>query len=345
MPDESPEVRGAVTVENVAGHSKTGAYCLALRYGGLAPGRAARVATPTFIPSRQVSDYFIKRGYSLYASPTLYAGQTLRAALAADSGNAQGVCANLYVNVYGPDDELVLVRGPQAEIKPGAEQTLTWQVPGTEGRPIASVGIELSRAASANGHAVGSSGTVYLDYLTWEGAPDTVLARPEGEGVMWRRAWVDGMDQYEGRWWEAFRMVQNSGRGLLIQGGRDWTDYRVAASITLHMAEAAGLAARVQGMRRYYALLLRRDAVAGGKAQLVKALDGDKVLGEIDFPWEFGDTYEFSLAVAGSRITAALDGKPLFEIADDDNPLTGGGIAFVVEEGRVMSDAVTVAPV
>ena len=66
MPEDSPEVRGAVTVENVAGHSAAGSRSLALRYAGLAPGRPARVATPTFIPSRQVADYFLKRGYALY---------------------------------------------------------------------------------------------------------------------------------------------------------------------------------------------------------------------------------------------------------------------------------------
>jgi hypothetical protein len=345
MPEDSPEVRGAVTVENVAGHSQTGTRSLALRYAGLAPGRPARVATPTFIPSRQVSDYFAKRGYSLYASPTLYAGQTLRAGLAADAGNGAPVCANLYVNIYGPDDELLPLRGPQVELPPNGEQVLTWQVPDTGGRPIAAVGVELSRAASANGQAnQPSSGVAYLDYLMWDGTPDTVFVRPAGEGVMWRRAWVDGVDQYEGRWWEAFRMVQNSGRGLLIQGAGDWTDYQVSSSITLHMAEAAGLAARVQGMRRYYALLLRRDAGQGGKAQLIKALDGDKVLAETEFAWDFGETHEFALAVEGNRIRAAIDGNTIFTVSDQDSPLTGGGVAFVVEEGRVMSDAVKVGP-
>jgi ADP-ribosylglycohydrolase len=345
MPEDSPEVRGAVTIENVPGHSKTGTRSLALRYAALAPGRPARVATPTFIPSRQVSDYFVKRGYSLYASPTLYAGQTLRAGLAADAGNGAAVCANLYVSVYGPDDELLPLRGPQVELPPGGEQVLTWQIPDTGGRPIAVAGVELSRAAGANGQMnQPSSGVAYLDYLTWDGAPNTVFVRPEGDGVMWRRAWVDGVDQYEGRWWEAFRMVQNSGRGLLIQGAGDWTDYEVSSSLTLHMAEAAGLAARVQGMRRYYALLLRRDAGQGPKVQLIKALDGDKVLAETDFAWEFGETHEFALALEGNRIRAAIDGKTLFTVSDQDSPLTGGGIAFVVEEGRVMSDAVKVGP-
>jgi ADP-ribosylglycohydrolase len=345
MPEESVEVRGAVTVENVAGHSAAGSRSLALRYAGLAPGRAARVATPAFIPSRQVADYFIKRGYSLYASPTLYAGQTLRAALEADGGNAGPICANLYVSIYGPEDELLLLRGPQVELPPAGAEVVTWQVPSTGGRPIAAVGVELNRSAGSNGTGQAGSGTVYLDYLTWEGAPDTVLAKPEGDGVMWQRAWVNGVDQYEGRWWEAYRVIQNSGRGLLMHGGRDWTDYKVTSAITLHMAEAAGLAARVQGMRRYYALLLRRgEGERAPKAQLVKALDGDRVLAEVDFPWEFGATHEFSLTVEGTEIVGAIDGQVLFRVADDDRPLTGGGIAYVVEEGRVMSDAVAITP-
>ncbi len=351
MPEDSPAVRGAVTVENVAGHSRSGSRSLALRYAGLSPGRCARVQTPTFIPSKQVADYFLKRGYALLASPTLHAGQTVRAALAADAQNATAVCANLYVAVYGANDELYLLAGPQVELPPGEEQALSWRIPGTNGSPIAAVGIELHETES-DGIARGARGTVYLDYLTWDGAPDTVLTAAPGESVMWRRAWVNGVDQFEERWWgDVYRLVQNSGRGLLMQGSRDWTDYRVNAAINLHMVEAAGLAARVGGMRRYYALLLRRSSeqqpakAQAGTACLIKALDGDTVLAETDFPWEFGETHDFALSVAGNQITAAIDGQTLFTVTDDHNPLTGGGVAYVVEEGRVMSQGVEVKPI
>jgi hypothetical protein len=91
---------------------------------------------------------------------------------------------------------------------------------------------------------------------------------------MWRWAWVDGMDQYNARWPEAFRLVQNQGRGLLMQGTREWTDYQVSAAITPHLVKTAGIAARVQGMRRFYALLL----CEGNKVRLIKALDGDTLL-------------------------------------------------------------------
>jgi len=78
---------------------------------------------------------------------------------------------------------------------------------------------------------------------------------------VWRRAWVDGMDQWEPWWKESYRLIQNVLRGLIIQGAHGWRDYEVGATIRPTLAVAAGIGARVQGMRRYYALLL----VEGGK--------------------------------------------------------------------------------
>jgi len=185
-----------------------------------------------------------------------------------------------------------------------------------------------------------ADGSVYLDYLTWDGAPDVALTRPATGGTMWRRAWVNGVDQY-GPWWpEPYRLVQNYGTGLLIQGTREWTDYRVSADVTPHTVKAAGIAARVQGMRRYYALLLCND----GKARLVKALDGNTELAEADFVWEFGETHDLSLEVVGTRLRVWIDGHQLFEVVDTDRPLTGGGVALICEEGRTATETVTVRP-
>lgn len=125
-----------------------------------------------------------------------------------------------------------------------------------------------------------------------------------------------------------------------MQGTREWTDYRVRADVTLHMAKAAGIGARVQGMRRYYALLLCND----GKARLVKALDGDTVLAETDFTWKFGTTHDLSLEVVGTHLRAWVDGQQLFEVDDADRPLTGGGVALICTEGRTATQAVAVRP-
>jgi hypothetical protein len=319
-----------VRVENVAGHSRQGTRSLAVHYRHVAPGQAARVATDTFIPLEAIE----MPGYSLLASPTLYPGQTVRAGVGADEGNETSVACRLYLRAYGADDELLRTYGPEIVLKPGAAHELEWRVGDTEGAPIAEIGVEITSERRVDG-------TVYLDCLTWAGAPDVVLTRPAGGGTMWRRAWVDGVDQYSPWWSEPYRLVQNCGTGLLMQGTREWTDYRVRADVTPHMAKAAGVGARVQGMRRYYALLLCND----GKARLVKALDGDTVLAETDFTWKFGTTHDLSLEVVGTHLRAWVDGQQLFEVDDADRPLTGGGMALICTEGRTATQAVTVRPV
>jgi hypothetical protein len=151
---------------------------------------------------------------------------------------------------------------------------------------------------------------------------------------------VNGADNF-GTGKEAFSIVQNEGRGLLMQGTREWKDYRVSADLTLYLAAAAGIAARVQGMKRYYGLVLQSD----GKARILKSLDGDTVLAEMDFPWEPGSTHRFALEVRGTRIEGSVDGKKLAAVTDDRRPLDGGAVALLCEEGWITGEAVRVEPV
>lgn len=327
--EDNVESKGTLTLENVSGHSRSGERSLALHYHQLAPGRVARAATATFIPPEAID----MPGYSLMASPTLFPGQTVRAGLAADADNAQPVTSNLYIRYYGPDDQLVTERGPEVRLPPGAHHEPTWQISSTRGGPIAQIGVEL------NGER-GATGTVYVDFLTWDGAADLALTRPEWGGQMWHRAWVSGVDHFGMHWPEAFRLSQDRGVGLLMQGTRRWNDYRVSADVTPHLGEAVGIAARVQGMRRYYALLLCND----GEVCLVKALDGETVLAKDDFSWEPERAYTLSLEVVGARLQAWIDDQLVFDVRDVDSPLAGGGVAFVVEEGCLSSTAMTVQP-
>ncbi|HEV2072629.1 MAG TPA: ADP-ribosylglycohydrolase family protein [Thermomicrobiales bacterium] len=317
-----------VTVENVAGHSESGERSLAIRYGD-ASGAPARVSTPTFIPPEAFTMH-----YTLLASPTLHPGQTVRARVTTDGDNPGPLRAHLFIRHYDGSDNLVPLSGPEATIPAGESHEYTWRVPETDGQPIAQLGLEADSGSA-------SGGTLYLDYMTWDGAPDMQLGRPGGRGEMWRRAWVNGVDQFEARWPEPYRVVQNHGTGLLMQGSQDWTDYRVSAPVTVHLAKSSGVAARVGGLRRYYALLLCDD----GKARLVKACDGITTLAEADFPWEVRHPYELSLVVTGDRIEAAIDDEVLFDMRDQDRPLLRGGIGLICEKGCLSSDAVTVRPV
>lgn len=328
MPESS-----TLRLENVIGHSQSGTHSLALRYQ-LEPEAAAQAGTATFVPPDAIN----MPGYTLLASPTLYPGQTVRARIEADPSNQGPVTGQLFIKTYGPEDRLIINYGPEAQFTPGTAHELTWKIAETGGAPIAQVGLEI-KASTA------TQGALYLDFLTWDGAPDVAFVRPADGSRMWRRAWVEGVDSYD-RWWpEAFRVVQNEGRGLLSTGTREWSDYRVSATLIPHMAAACGIAARVQGMQRYYGLLLVRSSDGSTTLQLVKALDGQQILGMIPFAWEFGNSYALSLQVQGSHISAWAGEQRVFDLQDEEQPLRGGGVALVCEEGRVATDAVIVRPI
>ena len=318
-----------VVVENVVGRSARGERSLALRVRGANGGGPARIATPTFIPTEAIA----MRGYALLASPTLYPGQTVRAGLAADGANRRPLTGRLFVRVYGDDDALTLIPGPAAVIAPGATQELVWRLDPMDGQPIAQVGIEVESVD-------GEDGTVYLDFLEWNGAPDVTLHRPAGNGTMWRRAWMDGVDDFRARWPEPYRIVQNHGTGLISQGTVDWTDYRAEADVKVYLATSGGLAVRASGMRRYYALTLGDD----GHARLVKTRDGETILAEAAFPWEFDQWYALAVETASARIRGWIDGALLFDVTDDHDPLVGGGVGLVCTAGCLGSGAIRVRP-
>jgi ADP-ribosylglycohydrolase len=337
--EDSIESRDTATLENTEGNSKSGSRSLAINYKHLAVGRVAHVSTPTFIPSKEIATYFAKRGYRLLASPTIYSGQTMKARFVADGNNKQPVQVRIYLKHYDNNDGLSMIANDPVTLAAGQDHDFEWVVPNTKGYPIAFVGLEI---VGNNG----ASGTLYLDYLTWDGAPNTELGRPyerdlsrlgRGEGpIMWKSAWVDGIDSRERLteldfYPETYRLIQNEGRGLLMQGTREWKDYQVTAQMTPHMCKAGGIGARVQGMKRYYALLCDTE-----KTRLVQTLEGkDTVLAEADQGWTFGRSYELTLKVVGNKLTGLVDGKVVVEAADPDNAFTGGAIALISEVGRI----------
>ena len=351
MNDNSIEARDVVDISNVQAPelSNRGDRLLALDYAALAPGRVGRVGTAAFVPSAAVSAHFEGPGYNLLASPQLYPGQTIRARVLADSANSCAVDVGIYVQHYNREDDLETLVGAAEPLSAGEAAELEWQVPDLEGYPIANVGIEIRGEG-------GASGRVYLDWLTWDGAPNIRLKRPHKHdftrwdrklsGMMWKKAWVNGLDAAKGkmvfidRYPETYRLIQNEGRGLMMQGCRDWTDYQVSAKMTPHMCKAGGLGARVQGLKRHYAILCDEDST-----RLVSTLEGvDTVLAQASGGWTLGKEHELSLRVEGYSLTGYLDGKLVVKAEDPEARFAGGGIALVCEEGRIGCEDVEVRP-
>ena len=335
--EDSPECRGTASIENVPGHSQTGRRSLAIRYRGLADGRAARIIRETYPAIAADTTH----GYRLVASPTLYPGQDLSARLEADEENRQAVEACLLIKAFGEDDQLLVLRGPKIALQPGTAHTMEWVVDAPVGCPTGWVGVELmSLHAATRPSDTRAEGTAYLDWLTWSGPPKVKFDRPSHKGTRWLDAWVQAVTTVRAGREHTYDIVQNEGTGLLIQGTREWQDYVFDATLTPHLARSFGIAARVQGLRRYYALRL----ALGGKAQLVRELDGTHVLAEAEYDWELYTSYRLELQAKGSTLFGRVNGQTLFQV-EDESPLTGGAIALLVEEGRVGCDQVEVRPV
>jgi len=295
----------------------------------LPAGGAARAATPVFIQPEELA----MPGYPLIASPRLYAGQAVYARVIAEATNAGPIAARLSARVYGPGDTLEILSGPARSLAPGAEAELDWRVPDTAGAPLADIGVEVQAT-------VAGAASLRLDRLGWRGAPALTLTRPPFAGSAWRRAWVNAVDQWDDGRPEAFWLTQNAGRGLLIQGAEEWRDYEVQAVITPSLCAAAGIAARVGGLRRFYALLLR----AGGRIALLRALDAETLLAEAPYSWQHYQNYDLRLLVEGPWLRAFVDGAPVFEARDAGAPVASGAVALVVEEGHMHCAAVRVGP-
>jgi hypothetical protein len=309
-----------------------GRPALGLRFKGLARGRSAAALTPVFSPPN-VADM---RTYDLQASPRVHPGQTVRARLVADRGNTCAVAAALRIKVYGLNDRLDEFDGPPLVLEPGAEGVLSWTLPALDGQPIQQIGVALTSP-----HAR-ADGTAWLDYLRWDGAPNLVLKRPKQPSEFWRKSWVNNVSLFSKNFPAAFRISQDRGRGLIVHGARDWTDYRVSSEITVHLGSSAGLAARVQGLRRFYSLELK----GGGKAQLIKVRDDEvTVLAEAPCRWSLEKPVALALEVRGRAIKGIVNGGATLSARDESRvPFENGGIGLVIVEGALSTDQVAVEP-
>jgi ADP-ribosylglycohydrolase len=316
-----------VQVSNTSASENGGA--LAIRWTADADSPIL-AATPTFTPTEAIG----MKGYKMVASPTLYSGQQVTARVAAGRANAGPVSVALALTYYGPNDEVLSDVGPAVSLAPGGSDDLTWRVPEISGLPVSSIGLQITPES-------GAAGDVTLDWLTWEGAPTVSFSRPDGEGDQWREAWVNGVDQFQSRWWDSFRISNNIGTGLISQGTADWQDYTATADVALMLARQGGIAARVGGMRRWYALVLCDD----GKARLIKDREKTSVLAEADFPVELDRYYRMELTVEGNSLRGSIDGNVVLEATDAVDPLAAGGVGLVVSDGTLSTDAVSIAPV
>ncbi len=303
---------------------------LELRFAGLGSD-PARIMTPTFTPPEVTR----MRTYELMATPLVYPGQRVRARVIAHPQNAGDIAVSMSMLVYSAGDNLAPWDSKAVVLAPGEETVLDCRLPDTDGQPVQSLGVA-ARSPSGERDA-----TVILDWLRWDGPPHVQLRRPREPNEFWRRAWVNAVDNFSTTFAQAFRISQDRGEGMIIHGGRQWRDYQVETALTAHLAEQMGVGVRVQGLRRFYAVLLERP----DKLLLVRVRDGKTTLLAVTaFAWSFEKPYQFTVEADGQRISAAVDGVRLVARDDSEGALADGGVAIIIQGGAVSTNEVVVAP-
>ncbi len=163
--------------------------------------------------------------------------------------------------------------------------------------------------------------------------------KPAGNGDFWRRAWVSNVHFFSKNFPQDFRISQNRGEGLIMQGGRDWTDYAVEADLMLHLGAYGGVILRAQGQRRFYAARITRD----GRFQIVLRKDEtETVLAEtpLDMPYE--TAFSMTVSATGDRLEARI-GETVVNATDAT--FVGGAAGLVVHEGALSATRIRILPV
>lgn len=322
---------------------------LSIQFVKLAPGKPVRVSTPTFLLPEQLARS--KAGYALAATPTLYSGQTISAELRCAAG--EKLAARLFIRYYQPNPDSraeprQLLTG-YAESKPimlakGKNKRIRWIVPDSGGWPIAQLGLRIDGGPSANG-------IIELDRVDWSGAPEVNFTRAivQENGSANLLGWITNCaTTYRRSWGPAVALLANRGTGLAHTGNSVWQDYAVTATVTIRLADRAGLAARYGGLYRYVALVYSRQA---GELQIVRQHDDIRQsLAKVAYDWPLNEPRKLRLVVAGEHAVGFVDGQEMLDArlcAEDGRPLAlpAGGIALLAETGTASFADVSVRPV
>ena len=333
-------------VQNTEYESSIGKRALEIKFDRVAPGVCSEAVVDTFFPQElyeltgSARERFFQ-SYNFISCPLLYSGQNIESEIIFKSNSQKPITVTCFINVFGEEDNYERINSESVVLFPDKSQKLKWKIPSTEGNPITQVGFSIE-SDEAN------SGSLILNYLTFTGEPNCKFSKPNHIGKhkrgvkfsnakMWKASWVDALDKWDSGE-RTFRVCKDSGRGMLITGTDLWKNYKVTSDIAIQRVKTGGLAARVQGLNRYYGLVIS----ASNKLQLIKVINEPKVLKEIDFDLEYYKDYKLSLKVEDNKLSGYLDNKVVLEFTDNSDVLENGAMGLIVEDGTMVTDEVIV---
>jgi ADP-ribosylglycohydrolase len=334
-------------ISNVEYKSNIGDRVLEIEFKDLSTGLTSECYVDTFFPEELTKLEGLARSrffhYDFISCPIIYSGQKIKTQLISNSN--KDITVNIFIKFWGENDKLIKLNSENFFFKSNENKTLEWNVPDTYSNPIAQLGVSITSEEKC-------SGKLLVNYLDILGEPKITFKKPEHianpkrgteplesafYGHMWRNNWVQAIDKWESRWEEPFRITQNIGRGMIFTGNDKWKDYSVSSKLNFHLVNSGGIIARVQGLKRFYAL----EVTPEQKLRISKMYYEKETLKEIDFKFEFFTEYDLKLEVTDHNIKGYLDGKLIIEAEDKNNPLISGGAGIFVEDGTMCTNEIT----
>ncbi|MFD0714513.1 ADP-ribosylglycohydrolase family protein [Paenibacillus sp. GCM10027626] len=300
------------------------------KFRHLARGTSSRISTPTFIDFDKLASNF-----STVASPTLYSGQTVETTFVNPAGALLHFAP--YVLYYDQDNAVKIAMGEAQSLGSG-QTTHRWQVPDTNGMPIFRIGYEFSSEQRFDGH-------VMLKSVDWHGAPKRfaqtgmMMNSIWNTNPFWLRTWTSSAKHFAADFKYTFCISHHEANGIATIGTADWADYTVESRLSLSLHKRAGLAARSNGHRRYYAAVFE----GGNQVSIIVRKDREvRTLASAPYTYEEDRLYQLKFTVSGNELSLAIDGQQLLFAADGEALYAGGAAGFLIEEGTMVADGFTI---
>ncbi|WP_322180837.1 ADP-ribosylglycohydrolase family protein [Neglectibacter caecimuris] len=258
-------------------------------------------------------DDFNDDRYSPSFTPEVFPGQTVVLRVRASQPTA------LRPFAYDAYSQSCLY-GDETTVKDWTELKL--KLPMSDGC-IQKVGVELP---------AGSAVTVFVDHLTYEGAPAYTLDFTKAGEERWNGSHIElGQTSHSmGLWRMAGGAAYGScaDHGELFTGGIDFRDYTVNAHICPMTGRNHLVMVRAQGaMRGYFAGFL------GDRLAIVKNQRTLRTLASKEYAWENGKEYLLTVKADGNKIILSVNGEALLTVEDPEAPYLTGCYGLAIRSG------------
>ncbi|MBP1996640.1 ADP-ribosylglycohydrolase family protein [Paenibacillus eucommiae] len=299
---------------------------LLISFHHLAKGMAGRISTPTFIDFDKLAANF-----STVASPTLYSTQKVEATFI--NPNHESIQVRQYALYYDKDDTVHTAYGEWQSLESG-ESTYTWSVPDTKGMPIFRIGYEFGSDQRFNKQII-------LKDMDWKGAPKLfyqtgmMMTSIWKTNPFWLQTWTSSAKHFAADFKYTFCISHHEANGIATIGSKDWDHYSVESRLIFSLHGRAGLVARSNGHRRYYAAVYE----GGNQVSIIARKDHEvKVLASAPFSYEEDRLYHTRFNVIGNQLSLVVEGEELISVTDDDNLYSSGAAGFLMEKGTMVAD-------